>query len=1164
MPALFFPNPDAVRLAIAAGIVPPDVARRPVRAGFDTLGRVWVDPPADLPRDAVAGLQRIGVQFLPPGTVPPTRGFDGWGELLTLRPSNAPPAGPVLLEVPDADLARVAAEVVRVKPQKVRARFLPTADPTGPGRAWLLTSEPPTFTLANPDPAGRTEAFVEQAPRAWVLVGWRHPLDDRIPVPDGFVAVLRPPGNWVLFPDEPFVPERDVFPLPPRSVPPSPRPPRVGVPLRLRLTRVADPGPGPDAAWVLAGADIDRLEALARGTDERLLRPFQIATAESPTSRRVILRCETGAVGPVPGVGGWGPHPDLSNLLLPAGHRLTPAVRPATLAALLGVRPGWVTWLEPDPTAHSRGCSGPTNDPGYSVHAVPAAAFRPLRSLIEYFAPPATRLTPATTAATAFEFPRFALETDRRTEVAPPPRPVPSRPTFRPASPPSPGWLARSILRVLRAVPPVKKPSKTRGPKLGSAGPTGAGRAGEKLASPQVLLLGNEWAARRAALENRVLTDLPGLSPADRAEVWADLAEVYGAVGNPADAAVCWANAIWDRDPPPTGWLVNWLKAEARAARLGKDALTPDALVESPATVQTARLTAAFLTWAGGPTTPAADLGPYLPYLLELLDAHEPDLPARAVWLARSAAARLTAGDPLGLARCRDRLFRRLVDDGPGLDLDAPSFLRFQGTAGTDRPTAGSFSHAVGPEPFQTAREWLTRLRDPVRKWLERLVGAGRLQWAGLDPEFPCTAAYADLMLAWGLSKLGDRGRAKDLETAAADLLGRATGPGVDPAVHRVLVAGFRDRVRSAQDGRPPRPGLPTPVADDLAGLDDLGRYAVDRLRACSRILEPVDRVNPYRGRELRGFLGVDPLGDRLAGLLEHPDRPLPQDAVRAVAAEYAADPSFRTLPRAVLTLLELAPRLDPGAAAGVLGWAAVGLEQTPAWVRAVVPGADRPGVVARYEARFLAAAAHAAARFHQPEPMARVLGYLRDACPPPGATTRRALEAVAADFFRAVRSLGLVAEARDLLARLDADPVPRSPGPLDLGLAVGWFAVGHEDAGMRVLDAARDRLFNRPIPDLRERTAVAVGYATGLGHAPTRVALGRLEELFLRLDVIDTRGAANRYFTAQPLELIDGVIRSVVSDDFAVGPGVRGWLDDDEYLIRRRITRDLAAAVAE
>jgi hypothetical protein len=37
-----------------------------------------------------------------------------------------------------------------------------------------------------------------------------------------------------------------------------------------------------------------------------------------------------------------------------------------------------------------------------------------------------------------------------------------------------------------------------------------------------------------------------------------------------------------------------------------------------------------------------------------------------------------------------------------------------------------------------------------------------------------------------------------------------------------------------------------------------------------------------------------------------------------------------------------------------------------------------------------------------------------------------------------------------------------------------------------------------------------------------------------------------------------------VVTDEFTLGPAVRGWLDDDEFLIRGRVHRDLAAVLRE
>jgi hypothetical protein len=36
--------------------------------------------------------------------------------------------------------------------------------------------------------------------------------------------------------------------------------------------------------------------------------------------------------------------------------------------------------------------------------------------------------------------------------------------------------------------------------------------------------------------------------------------------------------------------------------------------------------------------------------------------------------------------------------------------------------------------------------------------------------------------------------------------------------------------------------------------------------------------------------------------------------------------------------------------------------------------------------------------------------------------------------------------------------------------------------------------------------------------------------------------------------------VLAVVSDDFTMGTNARRWLDDDEYLVRKRIHRDLRA----
>ena len=124
------------------------------------------------------------------------------------------------------------------------------------------------------------------------------------------------------------------------------------------------------------------------------------------------------------------------------------------------------------------------------------------------------------------------------------------------------------------------------------------------------------------------------------------------------------------------------------------------------------------------------------------------------------------------------------------------------------------------------------------------------------------------------------------------------------------------------------------------------------------------------------------------------------------------------------------------------------------------------------------------------------------------------------------------------------------------MGLAIGWFVAGDEETGNRVLNAAREALFYAGPTDVQPRTAVALAYAEALGFAPAGIALGRLEELFQRLDRVTVHSSSNCYFTLQPLRLIDTVVRAVVTDEFTLSGGVRAWLDGDEFLIRGRIHR--------
>jgi hypothetical protein len=342
----------------------------------------------------------------------------------------------------------------------------------------------------------------------------------------------------------------------------------------------------------------------------------------------------------------------------------------------------------------------------------------------------------------------------------------------------------------------------------------------------------------------------------------------------------------------------------------------------------------------------------------------------------------------------------------------------------------------------------------------------------------------------------------------------------------------------------------------------------VDKLRRHSRILEPVGSGRDFGGLDLRVFRGLDLLGERLQLLADLSDPASIAEEVKPILAACSAEPSSVNVPRVAVTLLDLAPQLDAALVAPILELAVPAANWMEAWLESCSwSDAVRADRLPRFLRRLLDGAFTAAAWCNLWPAARPLVDYLlrRGGSEP---ALRTALRRAAGPLFRSLRKLGYRGEAEALLHLLDPGrgvwpaESPSFP-PSQFGLAVGWFAVGDEDAGNRILDDARNRLFVARTGDDRDRTELAIAYAEALGFAPPRIALGRLEEIFQLLDRVSTTGATNRYFTLRPLQLIDTVVRSVVTEDFALGPAVRGWLDDDEFLIRRRIHRDMAAVLA-
>jgi hypothetical protein len=203
-------------------------------------------------------------------------------------------------------------------------------------------------------------------------------------------------------------------------------------------------------------------------------------------------------------------------------------------------------------------------------------------------------------------------------------------------------------------------------------------------------------------------------------------------------------------------------------------------------------------------------------------------------------------------------------------------------------------------------------------------------------------------------------------------------------------------------------------------------------------------------------------------------------------------------------------------------------------------------------------------------------------------ADTAAIFESLAELPFRGLRRLGLSERIDRLLARVgerilpapwgsSARPVAELLSPAGwrglLHVAAGWFGAGQEEQAFFVLDRVRYLLIHGRIPphlllDGRlppyEQARLACAYATALGQAPLKEALQRFEQLFTELARIHFKHTTNSHYSLAVLGVVEAVVRAVADDDFAVEAGVRRWLDEDEYLVRRRIHSDLRAFMGQ
>src|SRR5262249_32226743 len=134
-------------------------------------------------------------------------------------------------------------------------------------------------------------------------------------------------------------------------------------------------------------------------------------------------------------------------------------------------------------------------------------------------------------------------------------------------------------------------------------------------------------------------------------------------------------------------------------------------------------------------------------------------------------------------------------------------------------------------------------LHERARAWVARCEEAQCRSLRGSDRKKykpPPTAAYVDLLFAYGLTRIGSASQAVELVRLAGSSLTSAR------PVHALLYEGFSQRTRQAAESTEVPSDWPTAWKDRYSHLSLDEKYTLDRLRSSSRVLEPVRTINPY------------------------------------------------------------------------------------------------------------------------------------------------------------------------------------------------------------------------------------------------------------------------------------------------------------------------------
>ncbi|MFK8113490.1 MAG: hypothetical protein AB8B91_14895 [Rubripirellula sp.] len=1137
---LLFPNIDVLQLAMTSRVVSEEIQCAPAKvAHLDEA--ILIDTPEKISRTVAAELKKLGVESKRSVKLKFQK-LVSWHQALPLgkvEEGELSDKTEILFEIDGEEhLPEIVGEMLRLGNDRQSFRYV---GQNGTAKTLLRVTAPPYYTMLRAidrtDASPQINAFIEQSARVWVPVGYTHPMGSRLNPPAGKWLLITADNQWRFLQEGAF---RDVYDVLEFQLPDSPTDfqdqeptERIRVPLQL-----TDGGNEESAElWVLTGNAMQQVENLVRRSDNDLIHRLAFAvagTSGDAADPTVIIRVRPSKKSPPVLVLDGVQHRTylkIPNLFLPVGQRLHPPLRRDAVNKLLASESDKICWLMPQPQSeHDQDRLIQHRD--FTPQSIDDSAFRPLSDWIHYVIDHEAEPLKKWVASHQFDFESFVCADDG-------PKKKPGPPKKRP-------------------VGASKQETESKGTPKSFSGNKAA--KGTKMSGAEDVTQlefkpakqknePDELQVQLRELEEQFQTSDEPLDGPSRSQMWQNMGMANAALMHRHDSTICWSNSFWNETSPNNESLKDWLRCEQHCSSVGK--LTPDTLDEVMADRKARSsepgLVAAYLHWAVHQEQTPPELLERQTELTQFLQRQENHLPIRAAWLSWCAMYRMSGDDVLLLARARDRLLERLFKQGLAPEFDMVAFMR-TGTGGsTDR--------------FRVLRDQLLQLREKVGTWIVEPTLQG-------NPE---TKQYADLIFAFALARVNETQRCDEVLTPAAHKLGQAD------ALHQWVLQAFDARIKQALVGQTVEEQLPDELLSQLETMDRMDRYKIDRLRQQSRILEPHVRIDPFRNWHQRY---ADDLGRDLAMLQNVVDREQLNDKIVQLMNQHGGK---REAVRILPAVLPLAPRVSEKFAVRIL-------EYVPAALDLCREPMEKALVLQR--------SLHVAAHYGRVDMVQGFVNALMEALPeivsnylsietqttPENKERSDAIESLFTQSFRGLRKLGM----REQIGRLYgsvAEQVETATGSkksrvakrkstegsraqrLLLCVAGGWYYFGEEDRAREIADGVRTRLKAGDLPAIEQRT-LATAYLNAVSQAPAEEALERVNQIFAigkkgARDVpnISDSMATSSHFSISQLDVVETAILSLISDDFSLNAEARRWLDEDEFLVRSRIHRDVRQA---